>query len=338
MDDTGICQDQFHFRVLYVHLLVKKRFLFLGTSLFFNMTNLSLLIVCLTTGYLLRVYQIIEKGNSVLNKIIIYFFIPVISILYIPNIHLSAELLWLTVSPFIIFLGSYVFFNLTQSITKFGRDTNRVLILTSGIGSTSFVGFPLFELFYGAEGLAYGVFLSLGGTILVFNTIGMSLLFSYVSTDKNYLAILKKMFKFFPFIVFLIALTLNILGFRIEGELESVLKKLSSPFSVIALIAIGSQMYISDILVYRWELLAGQIYKLLIAPLMIYILLWEVCDIKTVISAVCILGAAIGSMNAMSILTAERGIEPRLASLMPAVGIPLSIPVVIILNDSILMT
>ena len=66
--------------------------------------------------------------------------------------------------------------------------------------------------------------------------------------------------------------------------------------------------------------------KRLTAPVLIYVLMWQVLGLQTVLAKVCILGAAIVSMNAISIVAAQMGLNPKLSSLMPVIGIPLSIP------------
>jgi predicted permease len=80
------------------------------------------------------------------------------------------------------------------------------------------------------------------------------------------------------------------------------------------------------------EILIGQSYKLILAPLIVYVLMWHILHIDGVVGRVCVLGAAIGSMNAMSILTAEKGLNPELSIIMPALGIPISIPLLFIIE------
>jgi len=75
------------------------------------------------------------------------------------------------------------------------------------------------------------------------------------------------------------------------------------------------------------------LFKLILAPLIIYLLVRWCFDVQGVIGKVCVLGAAIGSMNAMSILTVEKKLDPKLAILMPAIGIPISIPILFIIDQ-----
>jgi len=290
------------------------------------METLLTLSVCLISGFLLRTTGAIDKADAgALNKLIIYFFIPVISLLHIPSLDMQSNLILLTVTPFIVFISSIIFFGVLNKISGLSDESCKSLSLTCGISSTSFVGFPIFELLYGAEGLSYGVFLSLGGTILVFNTLGMLYLVKYSSTENISGSILiKRLFSFFPFLVFIVSFLINVMNIEYPSGFVRLLTVLSEPFSVIALLAIGMQIEFGSMRTLKSELIIGQLFKLILAPLIIYIFVWLVLGKTSVLAKVCILGAGIGSMNAMSVLAAEKGIKPELSVLMPAIGIPLS--------------
>ncbi len=297
------------------------------------MSNLLLIAVCIFSGIILRRTPYFnEESSSTLNQLIIYFFIPLITLYQIPKIEFSTTLIWLSLCPFIVFFGSILFFNLLSLITNIKRETKAALILTSGISSTSFIGFPIFELLYGQEGLAYGVIMSLGGTILVFNTIGTSTLFYYTESKFDFFEIIKKIFTFIPFIAFLIGLGINFLGISYPLILDSLLSSITKPFAIIALLSIGLQIDFKINKEMFKNILFGQFYKLILAPLIIYLIVWNILGIQDLIGRICILGAAIGSMNAMSILTAEKKLNPNLATLMPAIGIPISIPILFIID------
>lgn len=273
-----------------------------------------------------------DDSASVLNRLIIYFFIPLIAIHQLPKIEFQFALIWLTLAPYILFGFSFLFFQVVDRMYAIDIDTKAALILTSGISSTSFVGFPIFELLYGPEGLAYGVFMSLGGTVLVFNTLGMSTLFYYTEGDTSIKVIAQKIFTFVPFMAFIIGIGLNVSGFVFPVIIDELLTKLVAPFSVIALLSIGMQINFNISKDLISALLLGQFFKLIVAPFLMFLLIWNCLEIKDTIGRVIVLGAAIGSMNAMSILTAEKGLNPKLAALMPAIGIPLSIPILFIID------
>lgn len=269
------------------------------------------------------------EGAKVLNRLIIYFFIPAIALYRIPKIELQMSLIWLTITPFLVFFASLLFFQLVSGSIGANRSTKGALMLTAGISSTSFVGFPIFEMLYGPQGLAYGIILSLSGTILVFNTAGISTLFYLTNGKSSIKYVVKNVLLFPPFLIFVLSLLFNFTSVTYPEWLDHVLGRLTAPFAVLALMSIGMQVDLKASRSLIKHLAWGQFYKLLLAPLLVYLLMWQLLDMRDLISKVCILGAAIGPMNAMSILTAEKGLNPPLAILMPTIGIPLSIPVLI---------
>lgn len=301
------------------------------------MDSIVLLFCCLLSGFILRKLPIFDKNSPiVLNNLIVYFFIPVLTLNHIPKINFQWELIWLSITPFIIYFSSFIFIKMVSQISSFDKKTEGALIMTSGIGSISFVGFPVFETLYGAEGLSYGIVLSLAGTFMVFNTVGLPTGLYYSKQSKSIKSFIKKLFLSPPLIAFVLALMINIFQVEISKNLNFLLEKLSAPFSVIALLAIGMQIDLSIDKSFFKTLAVGQFFKLILAPIIIYILMWHLLDLQTTVSKVCILGAAIGSMNAISIVAAQMGLNPKLSSMMPALGIPISIPILFLIDTYIL--
>ena len=297
------------------------------------MQNLGLLIICILCGFLLRrTTKFDQRSAIVLNQLIIYFFIPILTLHHVPYIHFQFSLVWLSVTPFMVYLGSLIWVKALHKIWKLDRKSEGALIMSSGIGSTSFVGFPIFETLYGPEGLAYGLVLSLAGTIMVFNTFGVGTGIYYSGTSQDYQKFLKRLISFPPLIVFIFALIINFTGFLIPELVQNIIAKLAAPFSVLALLAIGMQIELKIDRRLLSQLCIGQGYKLLIAPLLIYLFMWQMLNQQDLVAKICILGAAIGSMNAVSIVAAQMGLNPRLASLMPAIGIPISIPFLLLID------
>ena len=297
------------------------------------MIKIGLLLTCLLVGFLLRRTPLFdERSPIVLNNLIIYFFIPVITLRYVPNIDFQPNLIWLSITPFMVYILGFLFFKLAGHFFTIDRNTEGALVMCSGIGSTSFVGFPVFEILYGETGLSLGIILSLAGTILVFNTLGVFTGLSYAQKEGHYSGILKKMLTFPPFVAFLVAILINWSGLEYPALISTILQQLSAPFSVLALLAIGMQINFSLPGIFLQKLLLGQSYKLILAPLIIYIFMWHLLGIQDLTAKICILGAAIGSMNAVSILAAQLNLAPRLSVLMPAIGIPISVPILFLID------
>ncbi len=297
------------------------------------MENIIVLVVCLCSGMILRwAFGLKEGAVRAMNLLIVYFFVPVIGLYMIPKIEFNGSLIWLSITPFLAFGFSVIFYRFFGTPLKIDLESRQSLTLTSGISSISFVGFPIFELLYGDLGLAYGVFMSLSGTILVFNTVGVTTLFYFEGHHVGMKGLLKRVLLFPSFHAFLIAILFNLLEVKYPQVLDLALSKITGAFSVVALLAVGLQIDLKMTLEQRRNLVIGQVFKLIIAPLVMYLVVWQLLGMKDLVGRICILGAAIGPMNSMAVLAASRGINPKLSILMSAVGIPLSIPLVFLLD------
>lgn len=268
----------------------------------------------------------------VLNRLLIYFFIPVLTLKHIPSLEFQGEFIWLSLSPFLIYLGSMAFFLLLGRKGQIKKKTQGALIMSSGIGSISFVGFPIFELLYGEAGLSYGIILSLAGTFLVFNTLGVGTGLYFSGKSKDWLSFFRNLLTFPPLLAFLLAIGINFTGWQIPEQAQMVISQLAAPFSVLALLAIGMQMDFSfDRELWKY-LFLSQLYKLILAPLFTWFLLFQLLEVDQLIASICVLGAGIGCMNAVSILAAEMGLHPKLSTTLPAISIPLSIPFLFLIH------
>ena len=300
---------------------------------YWRMDRLILLAICLLSGYLLKKLQILRiEDSKILNQVLVYFFIPILTLLHIPSLKLKWIHLWLTLSPLLLFVGSILFFATLSQFYKWDKKITGALTLSSGIGSISFVGFPIFEMLYGSEGLALGIILSLAGTFLVCNTLGIITGLYYSEKAKTIKDFVNTIFKFPPFIALLIAIFLNLNSISFSTTFINILSELARPFSIIALISIGIQIEYKIDHHYKNYLALGHFYKLILAPIIIFTISLIFFDLDSTTTKICILGATVGSMNTISIIGQQLGLDYKLLSLMPALSIPLSIPIMIGLN------
>lgn len=240
------------------------------------MGTIVLLLVCLLLGAALRHWRVVPPdAHLTINQLLVTVFIPALTLLYVPDMHLTRQL-WLPVlAPWLVFLAGLVFFGL---IARFGsaggpvpdRATLGTLQLTGGISSISFVGFPVFELLYGKAGLAVGIMMSQAGSFLVAMTLGVAVANWHSTRQPSAQVLLRNMLRFPPFPVFLVALGANMAGYRHPMLVRELLEKLSSPFSVLALLAVGLQLNVSVRPGQRAGLGLGLLYKLILAPLLIF--------------------------------------------------------------------
>ncbi|MBC6605851.1 AEC family transporter [Hymenobacter sp. BT188] len=297
------------------------------------MTNLTVLLLCLGVGAALRRWRLVPVGApAVLNQLLVMVFMPALTFLHLAVARLDSHFLLPVLAPWLIFGAAYVFFELVGRRMKLSRATIGALILTGGISSTSFVGFPIFELLYGREGLELGIIMSQAGSFLVVVTLGVAVSSWYGAAEPSWKNMLQNVLRFPPFLAFVLAMIANAADYQHPELVRGVLEKISGPFPVIALLSVGLQMNLRVPPAQARPLILGLSYKLLLAPLLIYGLYQAVAHQHGRVVDLCILGAAIGPMNTAAVVAERYGLDPPLAAQMVGLGIPLSLPLLAMLG------
>ena len=297
------------------------------------MTNLVLLLVCLGLGAALRYWQLVPAGaHTVLNQVLLTVLLPALTFLHLAEAQLDQRFLLPMLMPWLIFGAGWVFFAVLGRRLGLARGTVGALILTGGISSVSFVGFPIFELLYGKAGLEMGIVMSLAGSILICVTLGVVVGSWYGAARPSWRTMGANILRFPPFLAFVLALGANAAGYRHPALVRGVLEKLSGPFPVIALLTVGLQLQLSVPRARAQVLGLGLGYKLLLAPVLVWAVYHGVARQQGPAVDLCVLGAALGPMNTAAAIADRYGLDPPLAAQMVGLGIPLSLPLLALLG------
>jgi hypothetical protein len=295
------------------------------------MSNILLLIVCLVLGMILRGGKKLPKdAHLTLNALIVNVFVPAITLRHTVDMDFSVTYLLPVAAAWLVFGAAFLFFNLTKRWTGFDRQTVGALIVVAGISSISFVGFPIFEMLYGAEGLQAGIVMSQAGTFVVCSTAGIVVCAVYAEQSKavSWTKVGRDILVFPPFVAFGLAIFLKIMGYTHTSVFADFLEKLGSPMSVAALLSIGLQMDFSADRRLRKALQWGLFYKLVLAPLLVYGVFILLFQQNSVAAKVSVVGSTLGSMNTIGIVAMQKGLNPPLVTKLLAMSIPLSLGLV----------
>lgn len=289
------------------------------------MVNFLLLPICLILGLLFqRVQDFPKQAPQSLNSFIIYVCLPALSLLHIPRLTLN-ERLWFPIGvAWIIFILATILFLILKKILKLSRSTTGALILTAGLGNTSFVGFPVVEALYGSEGLKIALMVDQPGSFVVVSTLGILTASVFSEGDTSLRRIVRKILFFPPFLAFVLALLLRSIDYQHSPQTALILEKLGSPITPLALISIGMQLKWNFKSIRLQELGVGLTYKLLLAPAFIYLLYVVLLDGKGLNVEVSVMEAAMAPMITGAILATNNKLNPPLANMMTGLGIPLS--------------
>ena len=284
-----------------------------------------LLVACLLFGVLLRRW-LPDSAPLVLNRLLVGVFIPALTLLYVAELRFDSKLLLPILAPYLVFGGGCAVIWPIGRRLGFDRPTPGALVLTGGISSISFVGFPIFEWLYGRAGLEAGILMSQAGTFVICVTFGVGLASWLASEEPSVRIMLRDMVRFPPFLAFVVALlaNANALGYVHPPLVRELLTKLSSPFTVVALLSVGLQIWFQVPGQSKNALLLGLGYKLLLAPLLVFMVYKLLLHQRGWLPDLCVLGSALGPMNTVAVLATQYNLNPPLAAQMVGFGIPLS--------------
>ncbi|MCL9804971.1 AEC family transporter [Flavobacterium amniphilum] len=289
------------------------------------MDNILLVFVCMFLGFFLRKNPAFPPlSYKTLNQFVIYISLPSIALYYIPKLEISTKLLFPLGIAWLGFALSFVFFSVFGRLFNWSKKLTGCLIITAGLGNTSFVGFPLVEAVYGKEGLKTAIIVDQPGSFVVVSTLAIlvATLFSRGKTSSS--EILKKVLLFPPFIAFSFAVLLNCITMDFPEILQSVFQRLGSTVTPIALVAVGMQLDF-DLKSKHWKFLSlGLFFKLFLMPAFFYTLYVLILKANGPEIQVSLFESAMAPMITGTIVASTYGLKPKLSSMMVGFGIPVS--------------
>ncbi len=283
--------------------------------------NFVLIAVCLVAGLILRSTGTLpENAHKGINAWILYIALPSMSLLYIPAIEWSTSLILPAAMPVGLWLVAWTALKFFGNRISPDKQTQAALLLTAGLGNTSFIGFPLTEAYLGHEGLRIAVICDQVNFIVLSAFGVMTALRASHSTAQK--GVLKTLVRFPPFAAFALALILP--RFVSLDPVVPLLTRLGNTLVPLALFSVGLQIHFSE-----WKrevkcLSAGLAYKLLIAPALVFGAAL-VFGVRGFPARASILEAAMAPMITSAILASEYKLNPRLANLMVSVGTLISL-------------
>jgi predicted permease len=287
------------------------------------MNNLLLLILCFIAGVLLRRFKRMpDNAPATLNSFIIHVSLPALTLLYIHQLKFSGDVLLTGLMAWLVFGLSVGFFWLIGRWLKLSRATTGALMLVGGLGNTSFFGLPMVEAFYGQEGLTTAIIADQLGSFFALSVLGITVAGIYSSGRPTATQIIKRIALFPPFISLCIALLL--IPIEYADWFSVLLKRLGDTLAPLALLSVGMQLRLGHLAEHKRNLALGLSFKLILAPMMIYLLYVQLIGAHGLSMQVTLFEAAMPPMITAAIVASEHDLDPPLANLMVAVGLILS--------------
>lgn len=299
--------------------------------------NLVLLILCFVLGVVLRLTRRMpDNAPPVMNSWIVHVALPAVVFLHVPTMQLRADLAFPALMPWIVFLAISGLVLSLRKVMRWDSATTGCLMLTAGLGNTSFVGLPMTQAFYGPEGVPIALVADQLGSFLTLSTLGLVTAARMSAGEPSARVIIKRVVTFPPFIALCIAATLGralvtpeLLPFTVPHSIseasQNVFQTLASTLAPLALFSVGFQLRLGEVRTRAADLSLGLLLKLIVAPgLMAGIAVATGLGLHGLVSKVTLLEAGMAPMITAGIIATEHKLDPVLCGLMVAVGIPLS--------------
>lgn len=294
------------------------------------MNNLLLILLCLGLGIGLQ--QALKSAPSLspeqlarwLNRHVLWLALPALTLVHISPLQFSWQMLLPASVAWLVFGLAWLWVHLLQSRLHWDKATTGCLLLTCGLGNTSFVGFPLIQWLYGPQALPTALLVDQPGSFLVLSTLGLLGGAFYAGQTARPTEMLWRVLSFPPFIAFGLALLRKGLQWPPTGQELQVLQALGASLTPAALLAVGLQLKAGQLGQWAQALRWGLSYRLGLAPLLM-LLLYAGAGLRGEMLGVMVLEAGMAPMITGAIVASSLGLQPALAQLMVSTGIVLSL-------------
>lgn len=234
------------------------------------MENFIIIISFLLAGvFIKKSGKFPDNTGSTLNLYVIYFSLPALILLKIPEIDFNESLLIAAVIPWIALIFSSGLILFLSKTLKWDRESTGCMLLLVGLGNTAFLGIPMVKTFFDQDAVSYAIFYDQLGTFLCFSTFGALVISIYSKNNSklNLLQILKGIVLFPPFIAFAAAIFLSF--FDYPKIFTNILKILADTLIPLVMVAVGYQLSFKLDLESIKKLITGLFIKLILVPVFI---------------------------------------------------------------------
>ncbi|MCS3901389.1 AEC family transporter [Methanococcus voltae] len=233
------------------------------------MDIMIIIVALILVGYIAKVSKILSEDHILaLNNIVIYMGIPsTIFLNVLENVRvdqlsefLKLPILVFLMSAFCIITSYYVGKALKMSDKSLGA-----FILLCTLGNTSFMGYPVINGFYGAEGLTRAIFWDMGSVIVIMG-LGTYIGLKMSGAKKN---VALEIMKFPPIVAGVFSTLLVVLGFNLS-YMPSIIVETLTYFSqatiALIMISLGLSLSPSALKFGMFYGLVASVIRLLLAP------------------------------------------------------------------------
>lgn len=273
--------------------------------------NVILIAVMMGIGYAaVKTKYISVDVKNALSKIIVKITLPMLIITSLTKVEPDADKvkssLILAGAALVAIMILYMLGIVFSRVFKMKKSTAVVHQCMSAFGNIVFLGYPLIESIFGAEGLFYAAIYGFANDLLMW-TFGLYKLASIKNENKNIWQNLKNLLN--PATVaFGISLVMMIFGWKFTGIVGEVFDGMGGTTTYLSMIFIGGTLASVDLknIYKRVSVYVLAVVKMIIAPIIMMFAV-RLLPIDYMVKTVLILQLAMPSQTMVAILTTEYG-------------------------------
>lgn len=288
------------------------------------MSNFLIILVCICAGIYLRKSGTLPKdAHKGINSWIINLGLPAVSFKYLPMLKFEPELLFLALSPLLIWMFGWLYITMYGALSpqKISKATLGGLKLTALLSNTSFVGFALIIAYFSEKEIGIAIICD-QITFAILSTIGIFVAIRSSQDQKLQASLLfKKVFTFPPIWGFVLALTLP--HFIDLSPLAIFFDKIAATVGPLALFSIGLQLRFGGWASEVKHISVALLYKLMLAPAVV-MLVALAFGLKGMVPKIAVFEAAMPTLVTAGIVADQYNLNPKVSNLIVGVGIALS--------------
>lgn len=231
---------------------------------------------------------------------------------------LGSEVLLAVAGGAWVFLGSAAVSMCLGRLLGWDRATVACLVLTSGLGNTSFVGLPVIRILVGDHGLGPALVFDQLGSFVPLAVGGVLAVAWGRGENVAWGSMARRLFAFPPTIALLIALAIR--GVVVPLWLTDVLAAIGATLSPLALLAVGLGSTWRTIGEDIRPLVVGLSWKLVLAPAGVLVIA-SLMEVGPIWRQVGVLQSGMAPMVTGGIVASAAGLRPELASRMVLWGL-----------------
>jgi malate permease and related proteins len=288
------------------------------------MSLFVLLVVCLVLGALVaRAADVPRAMPAAINFWVLNVALPALVLVQVPRLPLDAALLFPALAPWAVLGGALLIFPWLGRRFGWTAGTVGALILTCGLGNTSFMGLPMIEALRGRDALGPAIIADQLGSFLALSTVGIAVAARYSGGAARAADLLKRVVTFPAFVALVVAFAVRGFGGWPDWAV-TVLTRLGDTLTPLALFSVGLQFRFGHVAQHAPRIALGLSWKMLLAPLVV-LGAGLALGLQGMPMSVTILQCATAPMISAGILAQQHNLNPALANAIVSVGIPLSL-------------